>query len=118
MEFITYEQLGQEILSRWGHKVDKGRVARAVRIAANVNSIFDSKCSKGCADVRSDKGTGFYRVNTVKHTCTCTDSRRGNLCKHRMAVWMRAELVKRNEARAKASGAQQFKRGKHAPVYS
>jgi hypothetical protein len=36
---------------------------------------------------------GSYQVDTQAHTCTCPDSGKGNLCKHRLAVGMWANSL-------------------------
>jgi SWIM zinc finger len=83
------EQLKREALEIF--KLDQGRVDRAVEIATKPTMIYNAKCPKGEFDVRASSG-GWYHVDTNNKSCTCPDSQRGNICKHRIAVWFYVEL--------------------------
>ena len=46
--------------------------------------------------VRSSGGRGWYYVRPRARTCSCRDSQQHNICKHRIAVWIWYELIKRS----------------------
>ena len=92
---LTYQDLANEACAKFA-VVDNNRMARAILIAANKTSIYNQRCPRGQFDVRSDHPSvngGWYRVDLAKHYCSCKDSRKGNVCKHRLAVWLRQEIL-------------------------
>ena len=92
---ITYIDLAKEITFNW--KVDPDRLQKALDIVAQRTAIFWKFCPPGCYDVRASS-KGWYRVDTRARTCTCEDSTRGNVCKHRIAVWIYTQQIARTNA--------------------
>lgn len=97
---LTYESLAAEALAKWP-QIDPDRMARAVEIASKPTTIYNSRLPRGQFDVRSSNGKGWYRVDTRHKTCTCQDSMRGHICKHRLAVWLHIEARTRPQAEAR-----------------
>jgi len=95
MNQITYQDLADEITFNW--KVDPDRLQKALEIVALRTAIFWKFCPPGCFDVRASS-KGWYRVDTYARTCTCQDSTRGNVCKHRIAVWIYTQQIARTHA--------------------
>jgi hypothetical protein len=62
-----------------------GRIERAVEIVSRVGACRTDP-RPGIWLVESQSGNGYYEVNTETRTCTCPDSQKGNLCKHRLAI--------------------------------
>ena len=92
---IFYFDLAKEITLNW--KVDPDRLQKALDIVAQRTSIFWKFCPPDCFDVRASS-KGWYRVDTRARTCTCEDSTRGNVCKHRIAVWLYTQQIARTNA--------------------
>ena len=92
---ITYQDLAKEITFNW--KVDPARLQAALDIVAQRTAIYFKYCPPGCFDVRASS-KGWYRVDTRARTCTCEDSTRGNVCKHRIAVWIYTQQIARTNA--------------------
>ena len=92
---ITYQDLANEITFKW--KVDPDRLAKALEIVAQRTAIYNKYCPPGSFDVRASS-KGWYRVDTHARTCTCQDSTRGNVCKHRIAVWIYTQQIARTHA--------------------
>jgi hypothetical protein len=101
----TYETLIEEAANKW--HIDAARLQKAAAIAAGRTNIYSHNCKPGEYDVRSQGNPGgWYRVNTKAHTCTCKNSQRGHICKHRIAVWLYTETIKRNLNEARQAGRQ------------
>lgn len=67
--------------------IDAGekRIARGAALARM--SVLYHEEYPGCYDVESQTDPRIkYTVNPKMHSCSCPDSARGNLCKHRIAV--------------------------------
>ena len=100
---ITYNALAAEAEARW--HPDATQLSKALAIVTSRNNIYNLKCPEGEYDVRSQTSlNGWYHVDTKRHTCTCTISRRGHACQHRLAVWMYIEQRKRSQEEARRSG--------------
>ena len=97
---MNYKTLAQEALKRWPG-LDPARINRAVEIAAKPGTIYNAKCPPGEFDVRASSGRGWYHVNTKARTCTCPDSKKGHVCKHRLACWLFVEARTRPAAQAR-----------------
>jgi hypothetical protein len=97
---MNYQTLAQEALKRWP-ALDPARLERAIEIAARPGMIYNARCNAGEFDVRASNGTGWYHVNTKARTCTCPDSHKGHVCKHRLAVWLFVEARTRPAAQAR-----------------
>lgn len=94
---ITYQSLAAEAESKW--HPDPTCLFKAVQIAADRTSIYNQRCPAGQWDVRSQTAlNGWYHVDTKRHSCTCTDSQSGHVCKHRLAVWLYTEQITRTMA--------------------
>ena len=103
---ITYQSLAAEAETRY--HAEPSRLLKAVEIATKgTTNIFNTRCPDGSYDVRSQSAlNAWYRVDTKAHTCTCKDSQRGHACKHRLAVWLYTEQIKRTRAQVAAQAAQ------------
>lgn len=97
---MSFETLAQEARQKWP-AIDPVRLDRAVEIASKPGMIYNARCNAGEFDVRASSGTGWYHVNTKAHSCTCPDSQKGHVCKHRLAVWMHVEARTRPVAQAR-----------------
>jgi hypothetical protein len=96
---ITYRTLAAEAEAKW--HPDQTRLQKAVQIVEGKTSIYNQHCEPGSFDVRSQTAlNSWYHVDTKRHTCTCTDSDRGNVCKHRLAVWLYVQQITRTHAEA------------------
>lgn len=94
---ITYQILAAEAEARW--HPDPTRLFKAVQIAVENHSIYNLHCPPGEWDVRSQTAlNAWYHVDTKHHSCTCQDAQQGNLCKHRLAVWLYVEQISRTHA--------------------
>jgi hypothetical protein len=100
MPVLTYADLATEALAKWP-QLDPARVERAVQIASNQTMIYEDRKEKFSWSVRNSKGNGWYTVHTKRRTCTCRDSQQGNICKHRLAVWLHIEIRTREAAQAR-----------------
>lgn len=91
---LTFQDLANEAMKRWP-QIDQPRMARAIRLAEG-NHIYRHLAEPGTWEVQSEKEYKFYVVRPGKHSCTCTDTQfNGNICKHRLAVWLRTEYQNR-----------------------
>ena len=62
----------------------QGRLERAVQLARLSVAYGEHP---GLFDVESQTmQNASYEVDTIKKTCTCNDSQKGNMCPHRIAV--------------------------------
>lgn len=120
--YTTLQDLATEAITRY--HADPARVERALIICErggfnigcprwDENGMPVKQSDKDLPDlviVRSSSGRGWYFVRPGDRSCTCRDHAQHNVCKHRLAVWMWYELIKRtNECtrtRAKNLGAQ------------
>lgn len=103
MIMITCEMVAAEVETRFP-TIDDARLQRALKIARNRTMIYNAKCPPGQYDVRSENGNNWYRVDLKKHTCTCEDNKRGNVCKHRLAAYIYSEQIARSIAAALEDG--------------
>jgi len=62
-----------------------GRQDRALKLALNGHVTHKSD---RIFSVRSERGQNAYLVNLDKGFCTCPDSRKGHVCKHRIAAYL------------------------------
>jgi hypothetical protein len=62
-----------------------GRQERALKLALNGHVTHKSK---RIFSVRSQRGQHSYLVNLDKSFCTCPDSCKGHVCKHRIAAYL------------------------------
>lgn len=100
----TLQDIADELINNL--KLDRDRVIRGLSIASMPRQIYNQNCPEGCHDIRSGSGRGWYRVDTIRKTCTCIDSQVGNVCKHRIAVFLMNEHTRRLYDHIK-KGAQQ-----------
>jgi hypothetical protein len=108
MIMLTYQDLAKEVETKW--HIDPTRLLRALEIAQG-NNIYNQKCSPGVWDVRSQSNsTAWYRVDTHARSCTCRDSCLGNVCKHRLAVYLYTQMTARPLAEARRRSIPQVMR--------
>lgn len=92
-----YDQLATEAVQKF--KLDPARVIKAIDIAQTRGMIYNAKCKTGEFDVRSTDGRSWYHV--AAKSCTCKDSAKGHICKHRIAVWLYTQATARPHAEAR-----------------
>ena len=80
----TARRVFESFSDRFKRKLN-GRQERALKLAlgGHINHISDRIFS-----VRSEKGNHAYLVNLDQSSCTCPDSRKGHVCKHRIAAYL------------------------------
>lgn len=109
MVTLTLETLAAEVETKW--HPDPTRLLKAVQIVAGKTNIYNNHCAPGEWDVRSQTAlNAWHHVDTHRHTCTCTDSQRGNMCKHRLAVWLHVQIITRPIAEARRQSETQIMR--------
>jgi hypothetical protein len=86
--------LGELFKEHYPQLVEKlnGRIERAVAIVSRVGACRTDP-RPNIWLVESQSGKGYYEVNTQEKTCTCPDSAKGNLCKHRLAIGLHLSNV-------------------------
>jgi hypothetical protein len=96
----TPQDLVPAIMARYP-KLDQKRVARAVQIVNKkyvMQATHDQQGNKIRQSdklyiVRAESSFGYYYVDTTAKTCTCPDSSKGNVCKHRIAVHLVSKFL-------------------------
>jgi len=68
-----------------------GRIERAIDILSN-RDIAEVTPTVFLVQAQTDESIS-YRVDIAEKSCTCPDSARGNICKHRVAVWLYRKIV-------------------------
>jgi hypothetical protein len=105
--YTTLQSLAAEAITRY--HADPARVERALAICErggfnigcprwDENGMPVQQSDRDLPDlviVRSSGGRGWYFVRPRAKTCSCRDSQQHNICKHRIAVWIWYELIKR-----------------------
>jgi hypothetical protein len=98
---ITPEQLGPALVAKYP-KLDPARVGRAVEIVNAHNIVMQArrdehdnqiKQSDQLWVVRAASGSGWYFVRPQERSCTCPDSAKGHVCKHRIAVFLQMRFI-------------------------
>jgi len=82
------EQTALVVFGRFSDKLKarlNGRQEKALDLA--INGHVTHKAGR-VYSVRSQDGNHHYLVNLESKFCNCPDSRKGNLCKHRMAAYL------------------------------
>jgi uncharacterized Zn finger protein len=82
------EQTAQRVFAKFSQRLKSslnGRQERGLKLALNGHVTH---LSGRVYAVRSEKGDHLYRVNLEKRSCTCPDSKRGHICKHRVAAYL------------------------------
>ncbi len=101
MTYATVASLCTEICERWPG-VDPDRVLRAAElVTSSPYNILPARRDEHDQPIKPDHDVlairgqqGWYVVR--KHSCTCQDHARGNVCKHRIAAWIHQQLIIRN----------------------
>ena len=102
---ITRLSLAEELTDRW--KLDEDRTIRALNILIRSgHPILQARKDENGNPitptpalwiVRPSNGKGFYFVKPKQHFCSCKDNSVKNVCKHRRAVWIFSEQIKRQD---------------------
>jgi hypothetical protein len=94
-DFHTYfNSFPSQVINQLGDRIDK-----AIDIVNTNFMIFPTE-DENIFKVRSstfrkpDSLAVIYSVHTDQKSCSCEDSRKGNICKHRIAVWLFLQHVK------------------------
>jgi len=79
--------LGELFKERYPQLVEKcnGRIERAVEIVSRVGACRTDPRPYVYL-VESQSGNGYYEVDVKAKSCSCPDSTKGNMCKHRLAI--------------------------------
>jgi hypothetical protein len=124
---ITYKSLVEELTEKKSWKIDPKRAQRALRMLTDwkpgtmvmlaqkdeMNNPVSNEANLWI--VRSSNG-GWYYVRPDKHTCTCQDYKRGNICKHRLAVYLYTQQIERTRAQVIAEAKKMAKDGKFSDL--
>jgi hypothetical protein len=89
-----------------------GRQVRALKLA--VNGHVTHKAGR-IFPVRLEYGDYAYLVDLDNHTCTCPDSFKGNLCKHRLAAYLIEQANKANQEQKASSPAPEPNPSRQVP---
>jgi hypothetical protein len=99
--YYTIPEIAKETLAKYP-QVDPERMKRAVELADARNLHIAGYDENGEAiprpsyDAMIIKGSkGWYIIRPKAHKCTCPDCKKGNICKHRLAVYLYRELLRR-----------------------
>jgi hypothetical protein len=97
------EQTALVVFGKFSDKLKarlNGRQERALKLALNGHVTH-----KGgrVYSVRSQDGNHHYLVNLDRKWCNCPDSKRGNLCKHRMAAYLIEQANQATEETSKSN---------------
>ena len=106
----TYRELADEAIQKF--HLDPARTERALLILANHNVVMaridemgqDITPTRDAYAVKSPKTPSssdvWHIVRPSRKSCTCRDHAAGNICKHRIAVYLYTELPRRQFAQA------------------
>ena len=91
------EQTARQVFESFSEKMKatlNGRQDRALQLAldGHVTHKFDRTFN-----VRSEDEHRSYLVNLEKSFCTCPDSEKGHVCKHRLAAYLVEQSMKTNQ---------------------
>jgi hypothetical protein len=85
---VVIEQTARKVFESFSEKMKatlNGRQERALKLA--LEGHVAHKLSRTFS-VRSEDGQHSYLVNLDKNFCTCPDSQKGSVCKHRLAAYL------------------------------
>jgi len=91
------EQTARQVFDSFSEKMKvtlNGRAERALKLA--VEGHVTHKFAR-TFNVRSEDGEHSYLVNLEKSFCTCPDSQKGHVCKHRLAAYLVEQSLKANQ---------------------
>lgn len=107
----TLETAIEEFKSTWpatAARTGENRIRKARLIAEAQGAIIPTP-DQNIYMVRSDSNLlGQYRVDVKEKSCTCPDAGKGNVCKHRLAVWMYIQIREKSQQEAKAGVKRQI----------
>ena len=94
---VVLEQTAQKVFAGFSEKLKaslNGRAERALRLALDGHVTH-----KGgrVFSVRSEDGQRAYLVNLERSFCSCPDSARGRVCKHRLAAYLVEQAQQANQ---------------------
>ena len=82
-------------------KTGENRIRKARLIAEARGAILPTP-DPNIFLVRSDSNPlGQYRIDVQAKSCTCPDAGKGNVCKHRLAVWMYIQIREKSQQEAR-----------------
>lgn len=82
------EQTARQVFETFSEKMKatlNGRQERALKMALEGHV---TRKAERIFSVRGEDGQHSYLVNLEARTCTCPDSQKGNVCKHRLAAYL------------------------------
>jgi len=91
------EHTAQQVFASFSDRLKatlNGRQDRALKLALNGHVVHKSG---RIFSVRSEDGQHSYLVDLDKRFCTCPDSRKGQVCKHRLAAYLIEQSTQANE---------------------
>ena len=96
----TARKVFESFSDRFKRKLN-GRQERALKLALGGHVIH---LSDRIFSVRSEIGNHAYLVNLDQSSCTCPDSRKGYVCKHRIAAYLIEQANKANNSMSQGDG--------------
>lgn len=107
----TLDTAVEEFKATWpstAARTGENRIQKARHIAETRGAIEHTP-DPDVFMVRSDSNPrGKYRVDVKEKSCTCPDAGRGNVCKHRLAVWMYIQIREKSLQEAQEIVTDQF----------
>jgi len=91
------EHTAQQVFASFSDRLKatlNGRQDRALKLALNGHVVHKSG---RIFSVRSEDGQHSYLVDLDKRFCTCPDSRKGQVCKHRLAAYLIEQSTQANK---------------------
>ncbi len=98
------EQTARHVFENLSEKMKaaiSGREERALKLALEGHVTHKSE---RIYSVRSQDGEHAYLVNLDKGFCSCPDSQKGHVCKHRLAAYLIEQSSKTNQELTPATG--------------
>jgi hypothetical protein len=103
---VILDQTARKVFEGFSEKLKaslNGREDRALKLA--VEGHVTHKFAR-TFNVRSEDGEHSYLVNLEKSFCTCPDSQKGHVCKHRLAAYLVEQSMNVNQQIANTSPAE------------
>ena len=100
----TINQIARKVFESFSDRFKRklnGRQERALKLALGGHVIH---LSDRIFSVRSEKGNHAYLVNLDQSSCTCPDSRKGHVCKHRIAAYLIEQANDANNSVSQGDG--------------
>ena len=103
---VVIEQTARHVFESFSEKMKatlNGREERALKLAVEGHVMHKFART---FNVRSEDGEHSYLVNLEKSFCTCPDSQKGHVCKHRLAAYLVEQSMNVSQQIANTSPAE------------